>query len=133
MQKIMNEDARWNDDFQRKVEKDYNDLHDLQMDAIAKQKAAADEVTSPHFRYRPELHRMRDGRWMALIGDTDHLEFAIYGIGTSAQQALEEFDSVFERESQQVLPAMRRNQRVRPRGGFNSSTIPKPRTNTRKK
>lgn len=97
MEKILGEDARWSDEFQRKVEKDYDELHKLQMEAIEKQRAAAAEVTSPHFRYRPDLKRLRDGRWLAILGDDQHLEFAIYGIGNSAQLALEEFDSVFLR------------------------------------
>lgn len=95
MEKILNDDARWSDDFQRKIEKEYDDLHAQQMATIAAQRAAAAELTTPHFRYRPDLHRLRDGRWMAILGDTEKLEFAIYGIGESAQQAVEEFDCAF--------------------------------------
>ncbi len=95
MEKILNDDSRWADDFQRKIEREYDELHALQMKAIAKQKEAADEVTSPHFRYRPDLKRLRDGRWMAILGDVEHLEFAIYGVGVSAHLALLDFDSVF--------------------------------------
>lgn len=95
MEKILNDDARWSDSFQRKIEKEYDDLHAVQMSAVAAQQAAAAELVTPHFRYRPDLKRLRDGRWMALLGDESHLEFAIYGIGETAQQAIEEFDSVF--------------------------------------
>lgn len=95
MEKILNNDSRWDDTFQRKVEDDYDKLHKLQMEMIDGQKAAAAEVTSPHFRYRPDLQRLQNGQWMAILGDAAHLEFAIYGIGDSAQQAMEEFDHVF--------------------------------------
>ena len=95
MDKILTNDSLWNDEFQRKVEKEYEELHRLQMETIERQKAAAAEVTSPHFRYRPELQKLRNGQWMAILGDAQQLEFAIYGIGDSAQQAMEEFDHVF--------------------------------------
>jgi hypothetical protein len=97
MEKILDDDARWDDTFQRKVEKEYDELHKLQMDAIEQQKRAAAEVVSPHFRYRPDLKRLRNGQWMAILGNDDQLEFAIYGIGDSAQQAMEEFDMVFNK------------------------------------
>jgi hypothetical protein len=95
MEKILGDDTRWDSSFQTKVEKDYDELHKLQMDAIEKQRAAAEEVTSPHFRYHPALHRLQDGNGMAVLGDVKRLEFAVYGIGDSAQRALEEFDCVF--------------------------------------
>jgi len=95
MEKILDDDARWDDTFQRKIEKEYDELHKLQMEAIETQKKAAAEVTSPHFRYRPDLKRLKNGQWMAILGDDTQLEFAVYGIGDSAQMALEEFDNVF--------------------------------------
>lgn len=97
MEKLLNDDSRWDDTFQRRVEKEYDELHKLQMEMIDGQRAAAAEVTSPHFRYRPELQRLRNGQWMAILGDPAQLEFAIYGIGDSAQQAMEEFDHVFRK------------------------------------
>jgi hypothetical protein len=95
MEKILEDDSRWDDTFQRKIEREYDELHKLQMEAIEQQKKAANEVTSPHFRYRPDLKRLKNGQWMAILGDDTQLEFAVYGIGDSAQMALEEFDNVF--------------------------------------
>jgi hypothetical protein len=95
MDAILKDPARWDDSFQRKVEKEYEELHALQSSTLEAQRKAAAELTSPHFRYRPDLKRLVDGRWMAILGHEDELQFAIYGIGNSAQEALEDFDAVF--------------------------------------
>lgn len=111
IEKIMHNDSLWDDTFQRRVEKEYDELHKVHAESIRNQRAttaaqlatiqaqqkAAEEVVSPHFRYRPDFKRMRDGRWMALIGDENNLEFAIFGIGTSMQAALDDFDCMFKR------------------------------------
>jgi hypothetical protein len=97
MQAILNDTTRWDDTFQRKIEKEYNELHELQMVAIDNQRKAAAEVTSPHFRYRPDLKRLVDGRWLVILGDENQLEFAVYGVGTSPQLAMESFDEAFNK------------------------------------
>ena len=95
MNSLLQDTARWDNSFQDKVEKEYNELHALQIETMKAQHAAAAEIIKPHFQYRPALMRTVNGGWMAILGDVDHLEFAVYGIGETAQAALEDFDAVF--------------------------------------
>lgn len=97
MQNLLDDSARWDNSFQEKVEQEYDKLTKLQTDTLTAQRAAAQEITTPHFRYRPALMRLVDGGWMAIIGDVDHLEFAVYGVGKTVQAAIEDFDEVFLR------------------------------------
>jgi hypothetical protein len=99
---ILADATRWDNSFQTKVEKEYADLHELQMKALEAQRAfseaqraAAAECCTPHFRFRPDLKRLKNGQWLCILGSEDALEFAVYGIGDSAQQSIDEFDTAF--------------------------------------
>jgi hypothetical protein len=55
----------------------------------------AAEMNTPHFRFKPSLMRLRDGRMLAIIGNVDDLDNAIVGVGNSAEEALKLFDETF--------------------------------------
>ena len=92
---ILADTKRWDTTFQDKVEKDYETVHALQMETYAAQRQAAQEVISPHFRYRPSIHRLKDGTWLAFLGNMDAMEYGIMGVGACPQAALQAFDDAF--------------------------------------
>src|SRR5258707_1121587 len=61
IEKIVEDQSRWDSTFQNEVEESFREAHELQMETMAAQKDAADEIQTPHFRYRPALVKMKDG------------------------------------------------------------------------
>lgn len=92
---IIKDQSRWSTEFQTKVEKSYLEAHEKNLAFIEAQRRAAEEVASPHFRYRPGLHRLLGGKWCALLGDINNQDHAIMGIGDSPDAAMKNFDEVF--------------------------------------
>lgn len=102
IQKIMDDDDRWSLEFQKRTEKHFEDIAQRQRDVLDMQRKSAEEhllatqeVSSPHFRYKPALCRLLDGNWLAYLGDINDLEHALVGVGPTAQIALEAFDGAF--------------------------------------
>jgi hypothetical protein len=105
LQKIMDEDARWSLDFQLKTEKHFEEVAARQKEVLETQRVAAvyqaklaAEYATPHFRYRPALLRLIDKSWMAILGAIEDLDNSLYGVGETAELALEAFDSAFKGE-----------------------------------
>ncbi len=95
LEKILHDDTRWSTAFQDKVERDYEAAYKLQCDVLAAQRAGANEVLTPHFRYRPTLLRLTDDSWCAFLGNVDHMDLGIVGVGPNPQSAVEAFDDAF--------------------------------------
>jgi hypothetical protein len=53
-------------------------------------------MTTPHFRFKPGLHRLADGRFLAMLGHIDDLDHAICGVGATVEEAMAAFDKVCE-------------------------------------
>lgn len=95
LDKIIGEEARWDMAFQAEVEKNYMQAQEQQNQLARQQYAAAMEITSPHFRYRPTLFRLKDGSWCAFLGDINFMDLGVVGVGTSPKAAIEAFDDAF--------------------------------------
>lgn len=95
LDQILADEKRWDTKFQDKVEADYEEAHRIQIETYVAQRDAAAEVFSPHFRYRPTLHRLMDGTWCAFLGDLEHMDQGIVGIGQFPREAMEAFDDAF--------------------------------------
>jgi hypothetical protein len=95
LQKLMADDNRWSTAFIDRVEKNFEEATRLQLESLEAQRAGAMEVISPHFRYRPTLLRMVDGNFCAFLGDIDHMEDGIVGVGPTPAAAIEAFDDAF--------------------------------------
>lgn len=105
LDKILAEESRWDMQFQLEVEKNYAHAQEQQRQLAAQQYAAAIEITSPHFRYRPTLFRMKDGSWCAFLGDINFMDSGVVGVGKSAQDAVEAFDDAFKGVTNQKVLA----------------------------
>lgn len=96
LDKILAENDRWSDAFMRRVEQAMQDTHDANMAFAAAQKTAVERVHAPHFQYRPNVQRTRDGFWMAYLGDLSFPDGCIIGIGKTPQEAIDAFDGMFK-------------------------------------
>lgn len=92
---ILKDNRRWSTEFQDKIEREYDAAYKLQCEVLNAQRAGAEEVLAPHFRYRPTLFRLVDGSWCAFLGDINHMDQGIVGVGNTPQLAIEAFDDAF--------------------------------------
>lgn len=94
---IVSDNQRWNLDFQQKLQAHSDEAHNVSMDFYRAQARAAEELTTPHFRYRPSFKRMEDGMWIAYLGslESSNVHDLIIGLGKSPHEAVLAFDSQF--------------------------------------
>jgi hypothetical protein len=92
---IVKDPKRFNLEFQTAVDQRAQKIHEFNVGLIKAQNAAAEELQTPHFRFRPTFKRTANGiGWIALLGhDADNV---IAGIGASPEAALKAFDEVFK-------------------------------------
>lgn len=102
LEKIITEEKRWGLDYQMTLEQQFLDRHQEQLslikaqqDLAAQQRKSAETITRPHFRYKPFLIPMDDGKWVAFLGNPEDLDAGILGAGDNPQAALESFDDAF--------------------------------------
>ena len=95
LQEMMSDKGRWDGSFQKEIESAFRVAHEKQMEVLETQQQAALEVLSPHFKYKPALAKMKDGIWMAYLGNLDDLDNAICGLGETPANAVDEFDKAF--------------------------------------
>jgi len=95
LEDILDDADRWNFDIQNSLEGKLEQMYDQNLLFLAEQTKAAKNVNTPHFCYKPFLQRLPDGQWIAFIGDLEHVEDSIVGIGLTPKDALEAFDSLF--------------------------------------
>ena len=110
---ILDNNQRWGIDFQLRLEKIFTESNARQRKWVEEditrsisQRLAADEVRSPHFRYRPILFELKDGTWAAFLGDQNDLAHGIVGNGASPAEALKEFDLVFAGQMSKNMKAI---------------------------
>ncbi|HSX11621.1 MAG TPA: hypothetical protein VLF94_07905 [Chlamydiales bacterium] len=95
LDEIVADKSRWNLEFQKNLEQKAEVIHQQNLGVLRTQQAAAAEVISPHFRYRPNVARSPDGGWMAYLGDPTTTN-VILGLGRSPNEAVLNFDSIFK-------------------------------------
>lgn len=98
LQVILDEKPRWDFAFQLDMENDYREAIKLNREYLVAQRAHAIEMSSPHFRMQPAIHKLTNGQWMAILGSIDNIDNAVIGLGDCPQEALEAFDKMFAGE-----------------------------------
>lgn len=96
MEAILKEESRWSMEFQVEAERKFTEAQNLNNELLAKQRDAAAEISSPHFRYRPTLLRLIDGSWGAFLGDIERMDQGVIGVGKTPQDAIEAFDDAWK-------------------------------------
>jgi hypothetical protein len=97
LDKILTDDSRWSMEFHKTIQLHMDEQHSGHMEFLRAQSAASKELASPHFRYRPSLHKLKDGNWVAFLGDlTGDPDSVIAGTGRAPSEAVAAFDSIFE-------------------------------------
>ena len=97
LQNIIKDPGRWNMTFQKTLEDRAESLFKRQEDFLNAQIAAAQEVSKPHFKYRPTMKRMDGGNWICFVGDLTKPQEGecIIGIGKTPAEAVNAFDENF--------------------------------------
>jgi len=100
---MLAEDERWNFASLLNAEKDFEALKQKNSDyldgkrrEVESRAALAQELGSPHARYKPLLLKLTDGNWVAYLGSLNDPDKAISGIGRHPTEALQNFDNTFE-------------------------------------
>src|SRR6267142_539925 len=95
---IVTDPARFSMEFQRRIEARSEEITQASLKSMESQAAAAAEIVSPHFRFRPILQKTGDS-WIAFLGDVvGDSNNAIFGVGASPAAAIIAFDQVFSGE-----------------------------------
>lgn len=95
LDEIITDKARFNFESQNMIEAQYFQALKQQTIFVREQTETVRELNTPHSRYRPDLRKLSDGNWAAMLGDPRDLNNAIVGVGVTPQQAIEAFDGVF--------------------------------------
>lgn len=93
---ILEDHERWSLKTQRELAQKFEDARNLNQKYLEYQAEAMRLHTTPHFRFKPSLMRLNDGRFLAILGSTEDLNNAIVGVGGSAEEALQRFDETFQ-------------------------------------
>lgn len=92
---VINDDNRWSMVIQNALETRTLEMLDANVEFLRAQVAASKNLISPAFQYRPQLVKITDGSWVAILGDYKTPEACILGVGDSPAAALKDFDSAF--------------------------------------
>lgn len=106
LDKILDDDQRWTIDYQKGLEDEFKKSHAENLKFLEAQRKASEEITTPHFQWRPTIMKSEDGNlFVALLGDPEKPTEGITGIGRTPEEALEEFDKNFrgKQNSPEVL------------------------------
>jgi hypothetical protein len=97
LERIVTDPNRWNTTFQKGLELRAESLFKQQQEFLAAQIAASQEVSKPHFKYRPEMKKLQGGGWICFVGDIEKPEEGncIIGVGQTPAEAVEAFDEQF--------------------------------------
>lgn len=98
LDKIVEENDRWNFDTQRTLETDLANLYQHHTALIKEQIIATKMINLPHNRFRPTLYALKDGNYAAILGSLDDLDNAIAAVGDSPAAALHAWDMLFRGE-----------------------------------
>lgn len=110
LEKIIADEPRWSDEYQKSLERLYTEQHEERMKTFKAQRQAAEnqhraaelqaqnltELLTPHFKYKPALLKLEDGKFMALLGDAADAQSGIVGVGDSPAEAIKSFDEFFQ-------------------------------------
>lgn len=92
---LMEDDSRWNLKEHTNLEKQLANLYHEHARVLKMQQQQIEYLSRPHVRHSPQLGRMQDGSWIAVLGDINDIDNCIVGIGESPAKALEAFDDMF--------------------------------------
>jgi hypothetical protein len=84
---------RWSLDTQKKMAERFDEAHSLNLKYLEHQAESMRIMTTPHFRFRPDVKRLKDGRFLAILGHVEDLDNAICGVGATLEGAMEDFDN----------------------------------------
>jgi hypothetical protein len=122
---ILKDKSRWSMEQQDRIELERQTAHKAQMDFFVAQRAAAAEISTPHFRYRASIARATDGDWIAFVGDPEDLANAIVGVGKHPQAALDDFDNKFAGNFPPAVSSWLENREQSINDGLPSAPFPK--------
>jgi hypothetical protein len=95
LDEIMKDNSRWGMNKHNELEKQLSNLYHEHTRVLKMQQQQIEYLSRPHARHNPQLGRMRDGSWIAVLGDINDIDNSIVGIGESPAKALEAFDEMF--------------------------------------
>jgi len=125
---MLSDASRWTLDTQKQLAARFDEAHALNLKYLDSQAEFARTMNLPHFRFKPALRRLNDGRILAMLGSVDDLDNAIVGIGQSAAEALQRFDETFEHG----VPANMAEWLARREKDLEAEKTPEPYPNTEK-
>ena len=93
---MMGEKSRWDIGEYVGLTNEMKKMYEENTKLIVAQRAAYEDATSPHARYKPSLVKLGNGKWLAIAGDLGNIDNALVGIGDYPEQAVEQFDALFK-------------------------------------
>lgn len=92
---LMEDNSRWDLKEHTNLEKQLANLYHEHARVLKMQQQQIEYLARPHARHNPQLGRLPNGSWIAILGDVNDIDNSIVGIGDSPAQALDAFDIMF--------------------------------------
>lgn len=119
LDEMLDDKTRWTPEFQKSLERLYEEQHENRTKAFKAQRQVAEiqarvanvqekvseEMLTPHFRYKPAIYQLEDGKWICLLGDPANSASGVIGTGKTPKEAVEAFDAFFNGEIPDPLHA----------------------------
>jgi hypothetical protein len=92
---IMGDNSRWNVADYVALSATMQSMYDENTKLIQEQRAAYAEASSAHNKYKPQLVRLTNGKWLAISGNMNDIDNALVGLGDCPADAIAAFDDMF--------------------------------------
>lgn len=92
---IMGENSRWDVADYVALSATMQSMYDENTRLIQEQRAAYAEAASAHNKYKPQLVRLPNGKWLAISGNMNDIDNALVGLGDCPADAIAAFDDMF--------------------------------------
>lgn len=92
---LLEETARWDVKDYVALSATMQSMYDENTRLIQEQRAAYAEASSAHNKYKPQLVRLTNGKWLAISGNMNDIDNALVGLGDCPADAIAAFDDMF--------------------------------------
>lgn len=96
LDKLLLAEDRWSISGQQILEVKAEQMMEANIAFLKAQTEASASLTSPAYQHRPNLIRISDGNWVAILGDPKIPESCVIGVGETPAEALKSFDAAWQ-------------------------------------
>lgn len=93
---VLEEESRWSLKTQNVLEASLLRTYKLHQQLMDRQKQTVDNMELPHRKFPPNLFRLPSGQWVAILGQLEDINTAVFGLGNSPEEAVAAYDQIYK-------------------------------------